>query len=417
MNLPTILNVVIGLIFVYLILSLLSSEIQELIATLLQWRAKHLQQSIELLIYGGNKLQSKEVKTEEILNDINPEAADLSSPTLDSSTLEAAAPFSNLANRSNTQSDSETDIRQEIDKTKYFVKSLYENPLIKSLNQEANALNYKSKENQQPKSLIGQIKGRLNPYKISGPSYIPSDTFATALITTIIRESASLKNKLEVNSVDFQQALNEPKLRNILPEDLRITLLNLAEKSSIKVASTKKEIDQLQQEIASWFDESMERSSGVYKRNAKGISFLIGLLISLATNADTLNITNRLYKNQNLPTAVNQITENIVANNNGCFQETNREDCLNNINSTLNDFSSLPVGWNDSNVKQQWQTPQNLPNDLKWLGWLWTLIKMIVGFLLTTIAIGMGAPFWFELLGKFINVRNTGKTANSSVEK
>lgn len=42
MNLPFILDVAIGLIFIYLILSLLASEIQELIATVFQWRAEHL---------------------------------------------------------------------------------------------------------------------------------------------------------------------------------------------------------------------------------------------------------------------------------------------------------------------------------------------------------------------------------------
>jgi hypothetical protein len=47
MNLPFVLDVAIGLIFVYLILSLLTSEIQELLATLLQWRAAHLKKSIE----------------------------------------------------------------------------------------------------------------------------------------------------------------------------------------------------------------------------------------------------------------------------------------------------------------------------------------------------------------------------------
>jgi hypothetical protein len=28
--------------------------------------------------------------------------------------------------------------------------------------------------------------------------------------------------------------------------------------------------------------------------------------------------------------------------------------------------------------------------------------------MLSGLAIAMGAPFWFELLGKFINVRNSG---------
>jgi len=186
-------------------------------------------------------------------------------------------------------------------------------------------------------------------------------------------------------------------------------LIDLAEKSRIQVNKNTKESEKLQQEIANWFDESMQRASGVYKRNAKGVSFLIGLLVALGSNADTLNISNRLYQSQNLPQTVKKITDTIVENNNGCFQDTNRKDCLNNIDSALDDFSSLPVGWSGSNVKAQWRLPRNLRDELAWLGWLWTLVKFIIGLLLTTIAIGMGAPFWFELLGKFINVRNTGK--------
>jgi hypothetical protein len=411
MNLPSILNVAIGLIFIYLILSLLSSEIQEILATLLQWRAKHLQQSIELLVYGGNKVQSRIVKTEEKTDNLNAEE----SPPIPAED----SPFSEEATRISTTSDvlslplvSQTttndDIRNDIAKTKELVKAVYEHPLIKSLNQEAKSLAEKLREDQEAKSLTGKIKRKLNPYRISGPSYIPSETFATTLVN-IVQGSSSLHDKLEISLTDFQQALNENSLKSILPEDLRVTLINLAEKSQLQVAKNNKEIEKLQQEIANWFDESMQRASGVYKRNAKGVSFLIGLLVAVGINADTLNITNRLYKSQNLPQIINKITDNIVENNNQCLQDVNRKDCLNNIDLVLDDFSSLPVGWSSSNVKEQWRTPRNLPDELAWLGWLWTLVKFITGLLLTTIAIGMGAPFWFELLGKFINVRNTGK--------
>jgi hypothetical protein len=41
MSFPVIVDIAIGLAFIYLLLSLLASEIQELIATILQWRAKH----------------------------------------------------------------------------------------------------------------------------------------------------------------------------------------------------------------------------------------------------------------------------------------------------------------------------------------------------------------------------------------
>ncbi|PZV15568.1 MAG: hypothetical protein DCF22_07085, partial [Leptolyngbya sp.] len=53
MNLPVVLDIAIGLVFIYLISSLLASEIQELVSTLLQWRAKHLRESIQNLLTGG----------------------------------------------------------------------------------------------------------------------------------------------------------------------------------------------------------------------------------------------------------------------------------------------------------------------------------------------------------------------------
>ena len=59
MNLPFILDVALGLIFIYLILSLLASEIQELLTTVLQWRAEHLRRSIEILLAGDAQNSEK----------------------------------------------------------------------------------------------------------------------------------------------------------------------------------------------------------------------------------------------------------------------------------------------------------------------------------------------------------------------
>ncbi|MEH1803369.1 MAG: hypothetical protein V7L13_30240 [Nostoc sp.] len=64
MNLPVVVDITLGLVFIYLILSLLASEIQELIATFLQWRAKHLKKSIELLLAGGSQTKGSDIPDE-----------------------------------------------------------------------------------------------------------------------------------------------------------------------------------------------------------------------------------------------------------------------------------------------------------------------------------------------------------------
>ncbi|NEQ03219.1 hypothetical protein [Moorena sp. SIO3E8] len=44
----------------------------------------------------------------------------------------------------------------------------------------------------------------------------------------------------------------------------------------------------------------------------------------------------------------------------------------------------------------------------------WVYFKFVVGIILSAIAICMGAPFWFEVLNKLVNVRNTGDKPKSS---
>jgi hypothetical protein len=53
------------------------------------------------------------------------------------------------------------------------------------------------------------------------------------------------------------------------------------------------------------------------------------------------------------------------------------------------------VGWNDHSFPPQ-------PSVWWWLSW-------ILGLAVTSLAVSMGAPFWFDLLNKFMNARNAGR--------
>ena len=59
---------------------------------------------------------------------------------------------------------------------------------------------------------------------------------------------------------------------------------------------------------------------------------------------------------------------------------------------------SYPIGWTG------WDdvSPTGQPDQQR--GWA------IIGILITGLAMSLGASFWFDLLGKFMNVRMTGKT-------
>jgi len=75
----------------------------------------------------------------------------------------------------------------------------------------------------------------------------------------------------------------------------------------------------------------------------------------------------------------------------------------------------LPVGWSgaDGDILLTWP-------GWHWKmygGWWWQIYWHGVGWLLTALAISLGAPFWFDLLNKFIVVRSTVKPKEKSPEE
>ncbi|HSF72367.1 MAG TPA: hypothetical protein VLA84_01045, partial [Microcoleus sp.] len=162
-------------------------------------------------------------------------------------------------------------------------------------------------------------------------------------------------------------------------------------------------------EIEIWFDQSMERASGVYKRNARGVAILLGTAIAVAANADTIHIINRLSKDSMLRATVNLYAEQLVANN-----AKTKSNNLNSLKEVQKDVAQaldnnvpLPLGWSEQNSFKQ-DKQKNL---------LWpALIEKFFGWILSGVAISMGAGFWFEALNKIINIRNAGKKNPSSTE-
>src|SRR5882672_6790428 len=109
------------------------------------------------------------------------------------------------------------------------------------------------------------------------PSYLSSSSVALALI-------GSLGPRDRVPDIaDIRNAVT-----HLPPSGIRDTLL-----ASLTEAGDS--IDKLRTSIATWFDDSMERLSGAYKRKLKWISFLIGLGVTVAFNADSLTVAKILW--------------------------------------------------------------------------------------------------------------------------
>ena len=332
MNLPPILNIAIGLFFVYFLLSLLVSDLQELIASYF-WngRARILRQSIQIML--GEKM----------------------------------------------------------------AQVLYQHPLIQSL-----------KTSKQPFRQISL-----------GPSYIPNETFAISLIDLILEQSQLDFASEHLNYVSFLAALNSAEIKNNLNPDKIHVLKILAQHAHQNQKSHASYLKALEIEMMTWFSQAMERSSGIYKRQVKWMTLMIGFVLAVAVNADTLNIANRLgaepILRENLVERVALIYE--MQN----FETPERENLSDSINFDalfrdtslfVSEFSSLPIGWSASNINKQFGLGSEINPQESISVWPAIepsrLIQAFLGWILTAIATSMGSSFWFDLLNKIINVRGTG---------
>jgi len=181
--------------------------------------------------------------------------------------------------------------------------------------------------------------------------------------------------------------------------------------------------------LESWFNDSMSRISGSYKRHAQLNAFIIGFVLALILNVDSVNVATSLWREPTLRQAI--IAEAQSYPPPAASQAGSTPDPLQNIPAMKTQLQALniPFGWTiaplntsggqctlvpikagqvwgissrDSSGKVNCEGIVNLPVDLN--GWL----AKVLGMLLTGAAAAQGAPFWFDILKKLVNVRGTG---------
>jgi hypothetical protein len=148
----------------------------------------------------------------------------------------------------------------------------------------------------------------------------------------------------------------------------------------------------------------MERVSGWYKRKTQLVVFVIGLVISITLNVDSISIAKNLWTNPALRAYAVTAAEKY---GNSPAGSVSGEEVAKELASLQS--HALPLGWKTDN--NLWRT-QN-PEGTETLSWFAILISA-TGWLLTAIAMTFGAPFWFDLLNQFMVVRSTIKPQEKS---
>jgi len=142
--------------------------------------------------------------------------------------------------------------------------------------------------------------------------------------------------------------------------------------------------------LENWYDSAMERLSGRYQRYTRLLLFVMALMAAAAGNINAIHIADALASNQ-------QMRENLAALTPEVQKSLMQADSAGHISGQLKAVH-LPVGWSDNPFGDPGAQP-----DLK--GWAY----LLGGWVVTALAGMLGAPFWFDVLNKFMNFRSTSK--------
>ena len=209
------------------------------------------------------------------------------------------------------------------------------------------------------------------------PSYIGSGTFASALVDLLAHgEDGKPTTGMEDKAAGFVDNVSDDP---VLGPALR----------ALSSAGAKTVAD-LRSEIAAWFDESVNRVSGWYRRRTQMIILAIGAVVTVSANASTVHVVRDLWRDDALRYAVAQ--EAIAA-----ASRTQSPDSLEVPDAIL---SSFPLGWKG---EDPFGRKDEIPD------WTWgTLVAHVMGWFFTAAAVSLGAPFWFDLLSRVAKLRGTG---------
>ncbi|EIV91135.1 hypothetical protein [Frankia sp. QA3] len=175
-------------------------------------------------------------------------------------------------------------------------------------------------------------------------------------------------------------------------------------------------------EVARWYDEAMDRLSGWYKRRVA--VFLLGyaIVLSAVFNLDAVGISRALWQDGTVRDAAVTASQSQVAADAGTTTAGSGDagsddvgsgdagvgDAVESAIKSVRDASglALPIGWVQASDDRD--DPREVPHTVD--GWL----LKIAGLAIACFALTAGAPFWFELLGRLVNMRAAGPKPRSA---
>lgn len=267
-------------------------------------------------------------------------------------------------------------------------------------------------KNSKPLSLGQAIMDHCMVTGISKPgtstSYINAENFVSALLDKItISRINTIANDTSFQSPPdtLEKYIEAIKKTDVISDEIKRVILMMAyevmESISLNDKSdvtNKNGVDQFREKIEAWYNTNGDRLTDNLKgKKVLPLTIVAAIVITVSLNADIILISKYLYENKAEAAA---FADKAMTSYQRYSEGINRSDTTkvstdNSLRQMKQDIDSLKS-----------TIPKGLP-----LGWTvkndnWS--NHIVGWLMSVFAIMLGAPFWFDLLNKIANLRNTG---------
>jgi len=243
------------------------------------------------------------------------------------------------------------------------------------------------------------------------PSYVPSRVFAHTVVDMFTKPTGKQKpvtaatgNLLERATALLAEAAGTPEStteaspgptssKPVLNDFVLRLLQDAVDEANDVAVKADEKVAAFRSAVERSFDDTMDRVSGWYKRRVQLILFIVALIVAGAVNADSYAVGKTLWQNDAVRNSV--VQQAIKTANSGssaaCAKEGSAVQKAANCVSEVKQLG-LPLGWSKDT------SPDSLASGLGKVG----------GLLLTAFAVLLGAPFWFDALGKLAQLKGAG---------
>ncbi|PUB12427.1 hypothetical protein [Yoonia sediminilitoris] len=308
-----VLEIFLGLAFLFLTLSLVVTTAQELLAGLFGMRAANLIKGVRNLLHDGDGRQNERPLTEEVFN----------------------------------------------------------HPALMAL--------YKGRARSWLSGLVG-----------NGPSYVPNSAFSVALLDTLRRRNSTGT----VAPISLEELFGRAPdiVEGLPPGPLRDALTLLVGHGGETERSLHRRAAEAEKKLSEWFDASMNRASGWYKRKSQAIGLVLGAALVLVVDANALDFIADLRTNATLREALSESAGNAVSATSDQGMEL-----------LLAQLDQFPLGWDAGETIADRFADSSVA------------LRSVAGWLMTVLAISLGAAFWFDLTKKALTLRASGPKPGETI--